>query len=187
VSASGKARIFTEKTEMNASELLAEVKIAMPCRARWSDMAGNERSRFCAECNKQVYNLSVMTAEAAAALIREKEGKLCARFYRRRDGTKLTTNCPVGTQRLATRMKFWAGAVAGLLLVTFGAAMSNKEGEDNTSEGPFVEKYEEMTWWVKGWLGMNPPMLGKISVVGRPQTNGKMSAVTTTGATGTDK
>jgi TonB family protein len=45
-----------------------------------------------------------MTTEEAADLIRRAEGTLCVRFYRRRDGTILTQNCPVGLQRIKHRL-----------------------------------------------------------------------------------
>lgn len=102
---------------MKTNDLLANVRIASPCSARWGHMAGDERARFCAECSKHVYNLSAMTAEAAAALIREKEGQLCARFYKRADGTVLTADCSVGAARGWTRLKnlIWAGATAAIM------------------------------------------------------------------------
>ena len=65
---------------MKATELLAQVKIASPCPARWEDMSGDERSRFCLQCNQHVYNLSAMSAHAAADLVRAKKAS-CARDF----------------------------------------------------------------------------------------------------------
>jgi TonB family protein len=45
-----------------------------------------------------------MTTEEAEDLIRKAEGSLCVRFYRRRDGTILTSNCPVGLQAIRHRL-----------------------------------------------------------------------------------
>jgi hypothetical protein len=59
-------------------------------------MVGNDQHRFCSDCQKFVYNLSAMTATDAERLIRVKEGRLCAAFFRRADGTVLTADCPVG-------------------------------------------------------------------------------------------
>src|SRR5260370_15414772 len=50
--------------------------------------------------SKNVYNLSEMTRREAEALVREKEGQLCARLYRRADGTILTSNCPAGLRAI---------------------------------------------------------------------------------------
>src|SRR5215470_19110558 len=77
---------------------LEKIKIAASCKAEWRWMYGNDRVRFCGQCNLNVYNLSAMTRDEAEDLIRRTEGRLCVRFYRRLDGTILTANCPVGVQ-----------------------------------------------------------------------------------------
>jgi len=101
--------------------MLANAKIASPCNADWDQMIGDEHVRFCKSCEKNVYNLSSMTAEAAEALIVEKEGNLCARFYTRSDGTVITADCPVGVRRKWVRR---AGAAA----VLFGTAAAGAAG-----------------------------------------------------------
>jgi hypothetical protein len=103
--------------------ILPEIRIASPCPANWDEMTGDERARFCGQCQKHVYNLSALTAEAAAALIREKEGNLCGRLYRRADGTVIhAEDCPVGlAARQWRRVKHWAGAVASLVMLVLGA------------------------------------------------------------------
>src|SRR5687768_10787830 len=98
-------------------ELLARVKIAKPCKADWDAMTGDERVRFCGSCRKDVYDLSVMTAAAAEALIKEKEGDLCVQLYRRSDGTILTSDCDVGIRRNQLRVASWVTA-GGLLATT---------------------------------------------------------------------
>lgn len=79
--------------------VLGEVKVASPCHADWNLMTGDDQSRFCGKCSKNVYNLSAMTTEQAEKLIREKEGDLCVRYYQRADGTVMTADCPVGVRR----------------------------------------------------------------------------------------
>src|SRR5581483_5095283 len=66
---------------MNTPRLPGKIRIASPCHARWEDMGGDERVRFCDHCGKNVYNLSALTAAQGAALIEAKEGRLCARFH----------------------------------------------------------------------------------------------------------
>ena len=75
---------------------LGKIRVAAPCNAEWKWMYGDDRVRFCGQCSKNVFNLSAMTTEEAEDLIRRAEGSLCVRFYRRRDGSILTENCPVG-------------------------------------------------------------------------------------------
>lgn len=67
-------------------------------------MNGADRTRFCASCQLNVYNLSAMTKKEAENLIVKTEGRLCVRFYRRADGTVLTQNCPTGLKALKKRI-----------------------------------------------------------------------------------
>jgi hypothetical protein len=100
--------------------VLEELRIATPCNADWDDMNGDERVRFCGKCEKNVYNLSAMSRADAEALVREKEQRLCVRFYQRADGTVLTGDCPVGVQKKRLRQRVWAslsGAAASLMLL----------------------------------------------------------------------
>ena len=62
-------------------------------------MDGDARVRFCGECEQHVYNLSTMTETEARRLVAEREGSVCVRFYRREDGTVLTSDCVVGQKR----------------------------------------------------------------------------------------
>ena len=92
------------------------VRVAAPCPADWERMVGDERMRYCGQCNLHVYNLSGMTRAEAEALITNAEGRLCVRFYRRADGTVLTRNCPVGLRALKRRVSRTAGAMLSAVL-----------------------------------------------------------------------
>src|SRR5436190_493932 len=96
----------TPKSTTNPSTWRLE--IATPCRAEWNHMTGDVRARFCQSCQKNVYNLSVMTQAEAQELVRQKEGRLCVRYYQRADGTVLTAECPVGRHMLRRPLK-WLG------------------------------------------------------------------------------
>lgn len=95
--------------------MLDRISIAAPCSADWDAMPGTDRVRHCAQCNKNVYNVSAMTRRQAEALLRETEGRLCTRFYRRQDGTILTENCPVGFKAIERRISRVAGAAMSAL------------------------------------------------------------------------
>src|SRR5437773_4587997 len=107
-------------------ELLAKVRIASPCNARWEDMDGDERSRFCRHCTKHVYNFSEMTAQAVADLIRQREGPLCGRYFQRADGTMLTADCPVGAERPAHWLRQLLSAAAACLCLSGSAAFAGE-------------------------------------------------------------
>jgi hypothetical protein len=94
--------------------LLDNIRLATPCGVKWAEMIGDDRRRMCGQCDKQVYNLSGMTRDEAQALLIEKEGKLCARFFQRDDGTILLADCTVGKQQKRKRLVIAAGATAML-------------------------------------------------------------------------
>jgi hypothetical protein len=71
---------------------LDHVRIAAPCYANWDSMFGDERVRFCGQCKLNVYNLSDMTKIEAERLVARADGRLCIRYYMRRDGSILTNN-----------------------------------------------------------------------------------------------
>lgn len=77
---------------------LDNLSIATPCRARWSrmELVEGDRVRFCRTCEKNVYNITLMSRAEAEALLLTHEGNLCVNFARRADGTILTNDCPIG-------------------------------------------------------------------------------------------
>lgn len=102
-----------------SSPVLDNIKIASPCPADWDEMYGDDRKRFCGECKLNVYNLSGMTKDEAEALIMNAEGRLCVRIYRRADGSIITSDCPVGWEKIKQRTRVYATAVASLLMALF--------------------------------------------------------------------
>jgi len=92
------------------------LRVASPCPASWGTMRGDERTRFCEQCQRHVYNISAMTRREVEALVHQTEGSFCARLYRRADGTVLTKDCPVGLRALRRRAAKVAGAAATALL-----------------------------------------------------------------------
>src|SRR6266571_2563781 len=95
---------------------LNNVQVATPCPAEWEVMIGTERVRFCGQCQLNVYDLSSMSRREAESLIARTEGRLCVRFYRRRDGSIITQDCPVGLRALKRRAQRIKRAVASSLL-----------------------------------------------------------------------
>lgn len=113
------ARAGLERAGVRRELPMLDVTIATPCAAEWAEMQGDGDMRFCTQCNKHVFNLSMMSHEEAAGVIASMRdrGEGCVRLYRRDDGTMLTQDCQVGVRRY----RFWrrtAGlAAAGLILM----------------------------------------------------------------------
>lgn len=105
--------------------VLDNLRVAAPCTADWNQMTGDDRVRHCGDCKMDVYNLSGMTRDEAEALLVERNGDLCVRYYQRHDGTILTADCTIGSKRRRRRRWIAAGA-AGLLGVGAGAALASR-------------------------------------------------------------
>jgi hypothetical protein len=124
-------RLSARSKKMAELNVLDNLRTASPCSAAWDQMPGDDRARFCAACGKHVYQFSAMSRAEAESLIREKEGRPCARLYRRRDGTVLTDNCPVGLRKLRRAFLLQVGVIGGVfMLIPGAAALAAKLGPD---------------------------------------------------------
>jgi hypothetical protein len=111
--------------------VLNNLRIASPCQASWATMRGDDRVRFCDNCAKRVYDISNLKADEAVALIQKSEGGLCVRLYRRKDGTVLTADCPVGIRFALRRRLLRMAAAAVVLFATVRSGrwlLENSEG-----------------------------------------------------------
>ena len=91
------------------------IEMPIPCTVPWESMQGDDKVRHCNQCNQKVYHLSNMSKEEAEELIRSKEGKMCARVYRRPDGSVVTRSC------VAIR---WSKPIFNTVMFTCIAALS---------------------------------------------------------------
>jgi len=143
--------------------ILDAIRIAAPCPASWAEMPGDDRARHCATCRKHVYDLSALTAIEAAALIERSEGRLCVQLYRRRDGTVLTADCPVGARaRVLSRLRRLAvGGLVGLSLLLAAAFRTRGSSDPGwlpeftpPPTGPGVTLRDWRDWALEsvGWL-----------------------------------
>jgi hypothetical protein len=91
-------------------------------------MEGDERVRYCGTCKLNVYNLSELSAREAEQLILKKEGNLCVRFFRRKDGTVITQDCPVGVRWIRSKAK--AAKVLAASVLAWFLAILRMEAEE---------------------------------------------------------
>jgi hypothetical protein len=108
--------------------LLARIRVASPCSERWDLMTGDERVRHCAACDKDVYDLSEMTAAEAEDLLANVGEAACVRLHRRADGTVITSDCPVGVKRKRRRRVLATGAGMALSAMAATATLLGMEG-----------------------------------------------------------
>lgn len=106
-----------------AIKQVQSVVVESPCTVLWDSMEGDDKKRFCGQCKKNVFNLSVMSdTEAATVLNSNRPGnrRPCVYFYRKEDGTIITDNCPVKLRKYRTRMAL--ACLTLLLGVSWGLA-----------------------------------------------------------------
>ena len=116
-----------------ASINIDHIRVATPCPISWEQMSGDHRIRFCGHCQLNVYNISELSRIEAESLIASAEGRICARLYRRVDGTILTKDCPVGLRALRLRASKRAAAIfaaiAGISSAAFGQQSTARDGK----------------------------------------------------------
>lgn len=117
-----------------ALPLLDRIAIAAPCSARWSDMKGDDKVRFCGSCEKNVYDLSAMTRDEAEEKLQALESP-CVRFWRRTDGRVMTQDCPVGVRRKRMRLAAAIAVGSGLSMAVAGL-FAFIGADDDTPEPP---------------------------------------------------
>jgi hypothetical protein len=103
-----------------------EIRIASPCSEKWEDMSGDARARHCAQCKLNVFNIAELTEVEVRSLLSNREGRVCARIYRRADGTVLTKDCPTGVALLRRRALAALTMVAALLVAMVGYRLGSK-------------------------------------------------------------
>ena len=112
---------------------LNRIAVASPCQVSWNDMVGDDRVRICSQCNLSVYNISAMTKPEAESFIANAEGRICARLYRRADGSILTRDCPVGLRAVRKKVSRVVATAFSALISLFG------------SSGPFAQRPKNET------------------------------------------
>jgi hypothetical protein len=135
------ARLLAEAKARAKLPILDGIRTASPCHEPWDNMVGNDRVRACARCKLDVYNLSAMTRDEAEALIIERRGNLCARYFRRSDGTILTADCAVGAQR--QRQRRWIAAAIGATVAVGGAIGVELRQPEGAQATPRTAEVEE--------------------------------------------
>lgn len=63
--------------------------LSFTCPKLWAQMEGNEKTRFCDVCQKNVHNLSMMDAEERQALLARPGEMPCVAYFKHVDGTPI--------------------------------------------------------------------------------------------------
>ena len=109
-----------------------QVRIASPCNEKWEEMSGDERTRRCARCRMNVFNVKEMTEAEVRALFLKAEGRVCGQVFRRPDGTVLTKDCPTGLA--AVRRKAAVAVMMAVAMVLSVVGFRSKSCATSSSD-----------------------------------------------------
>lgn len=151
---------------MHADKILDRAIIETPCPTSWDQMKGNDSVRFCGMCSLNVYNISAMTdKEAEAILARGASGeRVCARLYRRPDGTVMTDNCPRGLRKIRNASRWMHAKIVacfGLLLSLASPVQAQQTTAANDKPGNAQCETDKKNAKLKN---LPMPMMGAVAV-----------------------
>ena len=144
---------------MGALTILDNIRIATPCQASWDEMPGDDRVRSCPACSRSVYNIAAMTSDEVAALIANREGRLCARLFRRADGTVVTADCPdvavAPPPAPWPKSRFRRTKALAIVLVALLLFWAGTTARQEPPPGPGVS-WDDWVHWAAVTLGLRP-------------------------------
>lgn len=106
---------------MAKKDLLDLIDVPEPCPQSWEAMKGDDKSRFCGSCEKDIYNLSEMTRREAKKLILQSKESVCVRLEKDTHGKvktlkkqlhQITRQVPIAAGVLSASLALAASADA---------------------------------------------------------------------------
>ena len=100
-----------------------------------------------------------MTAEELVDLIRMREGRLSTRFYQRKDGRMLTSDCPVGAVRFGPSFKKVTGVTVAVVVAVSGTLFAANQVQSSSGRARQTQSASDLKSAVadvKDWLGLTP-------------------------------
>jgi Carboxypeptidase regulatory-like domain len=130
------------------SDKLNRLTIGSPCESSWDEMQGEGGRRFCAQCQRQVFDFAEMTPREIGRHLQASRGRLCGRLTRRA-GRLVTARSPAppdpagpfdSTASCARRR---ASAIAATLVSAWLSAAAAEAQPAESSAPEVVEPREE--------------------------------------------
>ncbi len=117
----------------NMTNYLDQIQIASPCTIPWESMTGSDTIRHCSSCDLDVYNISTMNKQEAEDFFAKSlpQGRVCARLYRRPDGTILTDDCPRALRAIRNAARSVQSKVAILIALLMPSLSSYAQSTDD--------------------------------------------------------
>lgn len=149
---------------MGRDKLSFKATIASPCEESWTAMQGGSRERHCQLCDKQVHNFAAMTSREIERVVREADGKLCARITRRGDGSLVTLDA---RPRASMAAQVVASASLAMSAASVAAQSSSEPPKPNVTEsakGEKDKKLSDSTGHAGSAPGTNSTFIGVVTV-----------------------
>jgi len=100
---------------MAKKSFLDSIEVSAPCPKNWNEMIGNDKTRLCRHCDKDIYNISAMTRKEARKLVAKSADNICVRMARTPDGKiqtlkrqlhQITRQAPIAAGVLSASLSF---------------------------------------------------------------------------------
>ena len=101
---------------MKKKTLLDSIDVPKPCDKSWDEMLGDDVSRLCRHCEKDIYNISAMTRQEAKKLLFQAKEKVCIRMEREPDGRIKTLKKQL--HQITRQMPLAAGVLTASLILS---------------------------------------------------------------------
>ena len=151
-------------TVMSTTISLDQIRLASPCPAKWDQMDGDDDTRFCHQCQKNVYDLTRMSHQQFVELVTRTEGKFCGRIYRRADDRVLTDDCPVGVARIRRHMRKILSRCAAAVLFLLGFVGYGVANSLSDPDAPLTVWNNSLIITLEEWANGPRMVLGSMTV-----------------------
>jgi hypothetical protein len=137
--------------------------IRTPCTVSWNGMEGDDRVRFCSQCKLPVYNFTQFTRTEIEGILGSTPGRLCARLYRRPDGTIMTRECATGRRKRFRKLFAMPIALLAIFTGIFFCRPSSKT-HHVAADAPPVEQLRQFEPFRTVMDLFDPPVQGEICI-----------------------
>ncbi len=111
------------------------IDVPTPCDKSWNEMIGDDKSRLCLHCDKNIHNLDEMTAKEIEKLIFQSKGRVCVRLTRdekRQINTKNNRRTKIAASVLS--------ATLSLSIIADAQSQTNNPSQQNSPKNSKVLK-----------------------------------------------
>ncbi len=151
------------------------LQIKTACPKNWAELVGDEKKRFCSDCNLHVHNAARLTQVEASTLVAKSSSRVCMRIEYDASGAPLFRDSLPAVDvksRRVSRIARWAlSAAAGLLAACNGsiAPPAATDPSTGTNGGETPSKMGKVVSTVMGDVAVPEPArlerLGEANVV----------------------